>query len=302
MKLDFKIDKNKDTVLINIDNWVQNDSNIIQKYRMSGRNIPTYITKAIDVYDVNKSLKGYIRPGDTMLLTRIVADVAQYRGFKGPDGYTKYFSVPLMQVIGTFKDHKISLDNLNVLFDKVIYKKVELKSEGLLKDIEGVNNVGQVVKVGCCRFSEDWKPQPLTVKEGDYILVKDNISTEIVIDGEKYYSIEEGGIAGVFMNLELLSLDSVKFINGIVIMTPYVPPKMSKTSLLWTPNINYEDLDYSDIYCRNQFIVNYLDNNLTKIKKGDIVIIDRNVTTYLYFRNKKYFVTNGINYIEGRRT
>lgn len=301
MKLDFKIEKNENTVLIDIDKWTQNDSNKIQKYKMSGRNVSTYITTAIDVYEVNEPLKGFINPGDTILLTRIVSDVAQYRGFLGPDGHTKYFSAPIMQVIGTFKDHKISIDNLSVLFDKIIYKKIKPESTSVLSDIEGVNNLGQVIRVGECSFTENWEARPLKVKEGDIILVKDNISTEIMINGETYYSVEEGGVVGVFNDPNCLSLDNMRFMNNVVLMTVYVPPKMSKSSLLWTPNINYEDLDYSEIYCRNQFKINYLDENLTKIKKDDIVIIDRNVTTYVYFKNKKYFVTNGIDYIEGRR-
>lgn len=298
---DYKIDKHKDTVLIDPTAWVKNDSNIVQRYKLSGKDISTYITKVLDIYIDHDVAKDYISVGDTVLLTRIVSDVAQYRGFIGPDRSSKYFVTPILQVIGVFKDDKISLDNLNVLFDKVIYEKVQPKQEGLLTDSEGINNLGKVVKVGSFAVDNNWESKPLTVQIGDTILVKDNISTEIVLDGKIYYVVDESGIIGISSTGACSSLDDFKLINRVMLMTPYIPEKMSKDSLLWTPIINYEDLDYSEIYCRNQFKINYLDKNLTNIKKGDIVIIDRNVTTYVYFNKQRYFVINGTNYIEGRK-
>ena len=41
LDFDFKLDKNENCVLINPDAWVTNDSNLIQKYKMSGRNVIT---------------------------------------------------------------------------------------------------------------------------------------------------------------------------------------------------------------------------------------------------------------------
>ena len=288
LNFDFKIDKNKDCILINPNNWIVNSSNKIQKYRLSGRDVLTYITEILDVYADKGVLKGFIKPHDTVLLTRVASEVSQYKGFVGPDGDSKYYTIPIMQVIGVFENKNITLDSLNILFDKILYKKIEQETKGILKDINDNTTLGKVVKTGFCKFTNKWEKQPLTVKEGDIILVKDNISTEIVLDGETYYVVEESGIVGIFKN-DNISFDNIIFMNNIVLMNPYIPEKMSTNSLLWTPIMDYEDLDYSEIYCRNQFKIAYLDENLTKLKKGDIVIIDRNVTTYVYFNKQKLY-------------
>ena len=300
MKIDFKIERNENCVLIDSNNWLVNDSNKIQRYRISGRNILTYITEALDVYPVEEALKGYINPGDTIFLTRVASEISNNRGIKDKEADTNFFTLPIMQVIGVFKGN-VSLSSLNILFNKVLYKRVDVGTKGLIKDVGDNTTVGEVVKVGTCRFGQSWKKSPLMVKPRDLILVKDNISTEIILDGETYYAVEEEGIVGIFNDHENLSLNSMTFLNDIILMTPYIPEKMSSKSLLWTPVMNYEDLDYSEIYCRNRFKVAYLDENLTKIKKDDIVIIDRNVTTYVYFNRQKYYAINGMDYIEGRR-
>lgn len=301
LSFDFKIDKNKDCILINPDTWIANTSNKLQKYRMSGRNVITYITKVLDIYDDKECLKGFIHPQDYILLTRVASEVSQYKGFKGIDESLKYYTVPIMQVIGIFKNKDISLNSLTLLFDKILYKKIDLETKGIIKDVADNTTLGKVVKTGFCKFTNNWKKQPLTVKKDDLILVKDNISTEIILNGETYYAVEESGIVGIFNDSSDVSLDNLKFMNKIILMTPYIPEKMSKNSLLWTPVMDYEDSDYSEIYCRNQFKVIYLDESLTKLKKNDIVLIDRNVTTYVYFNKQKYFVVNGMEYIEGRR-
>lgn len=301
LDFDFKLDKNENCVLINPDAWVTNDSNLIQKYKMSGRNVITYITRALDVYAKEDCLIGAINPGDLIFMTRVASEISQYQGFLGPNKDQKYYTIPIMQVIGVFKDGNISLNSLTLLFDKILYKKIELETKGIVKDVTDNTTLGEVIKTGTCFLSNKWEKRPLKVKTGDLILVRDNISTEIVIDGDTYYAVDEGGIAGIFRDSSDISLDNLEFMNEIVLMVPYIPEKMSRNSMLWTPVMNYEDADYSEIYCRNQFRIVYLDQNLTNLKKDDIVIIDRNVTTYVYFNRQKYFVTNGTNYMEGRR-
>lgn len=301
LKFDFKIDKNKECALIDVTKWVQNDSNKIQKYRMSGRDIPTYITRLLDVYLTEDAVKGSVKKGDTVLLTSIVSDVAQYRTYEDENGVKRYFNVPVMQIIGRFKDETIDFPSLEVLFNKIVFKKYEIESSAKVLDVEDNTMIGEVLKIGTGRINEEWEESPLKVKVGDLIVVKDNVSTEIVIDGETYFVIDEENVVGIFKDSSDFSLQNVTFLNDIVLMDVYIPPKMSSSSLLWTPNINYEDLDYSEIYCRNQFIVAYTDSNLTKVKKDDIVLIDRNVTTYFTFKKHKYFVINGLKYIEGRR-
>ena len=301
LDFDFKLDKNENCILIDPDAWVTNNSNLIQKYRMSGRNVITYMTKVLDIYAKEECLKGFISSGDLVFMTRVASEVSQYRHFLGPDKSRKYYTIPIMQVIGVFQDENISLEALTLLFDKILYKKVEFESKGLVKDVSDNTTLGEVVKIGFCKFSNKWEKQPLKVKTGDLILVKDNISTEIVIEGETYFAVDESGIVGIFKDSDDVSLENLEFINETVLMKPYIPEKMSKNSILWTPVMNYEDADYSEIYCRNQFKVAYLDQNLTAIKKNDIILIDRNVTNYVYFNKQKYFVTNGMDYIEGRR-
>ena len=119
-KIDYDIERTENCILIDSESWLSNSSNVIQEYRLSGKKVLTYLTKAIDV-NLSGQFLEVIKPQDIVLISKVAAEVAQYRNHKLLDEH-KYFDIPVMQVLGKFKDNKVSLDNLTLLFNKILYK------------------------------------------------------------------------------------------------------------------------------------------------------------------------------------
>ena len=296
--IDFKVPRTKDCVVIDTKKWLQNASCPITVHRMSGRDIPTYISKVVSVNVDKPYFKGLINDGDTVLLTRVASEVAQYRTYGIEADDSRYYNTPIMQVIGIFEDNEISFSSLNLILDKVLVKKVDSSKLGKLELPESNTMIGEVVKVGWCKFDRKWNKQPLRVCVGDKVLIRDNVTTEIMLDGEKYYATEEAMVVGIFKD-EQYDLDSMEIISESVIMEPYIPTK-ALNSTLYTPLLNFEDEDVTDIYNRDLFKILAVDKSLTNLKKGDIILLDRNITNYVYLYTDKYFILSGMDYINAK--
>lgn len=295
--IDFNVPRSKDCILIDTKDWLQNSSQKLTIHRMSGRDIITYLTKALNVNAEREEFKEVISKGDTLLLTRISSEVAQYKSFGIDPKDKRYYEVPIMQVIGIFEDGVVSLDNLKVLFDKILVEKVDTSRIGFL-DIPNNAMIGRVVKTGWCRFDNDWKIHSLTVKVNDYVLIRDNVTTEITLGDKTYYASEEAMIVGIFKN-EDFSLDSLELINDSILFQEYIPERTFNSGLL-TPSLNFEDEDVTDIYNRDLFKICAVDKSLTELQKGDIIMADRNVANYVYLKTDKYFILSGMTYVEAK--
>ena len=296
--IDFKVPKTENCVIIDTKNWIKNNSQKLTVYRMSGRDFPTYISKVISINDVRDEFKGEIRKDDIILLTRVSSEVAQYRTFGIDPDDERYYNVPIMQVIGTFSEGKIDIEHLRPLFDKIIIKKVDTKKVGLLNLPDSNVIIGEVVKTGWCKFDKDWNRHELDVKVGDHVLIRDNVTTEIFLSGETYYATEESMVVGIFKNTTY-TLDNLEVISSSVLLESYIPNKVLE-SKFWTPALNYESEDVTDIYNRDLFKIVAVDKSLTKLSKGDIILVDRNITNYVYLGMDKYFILSGMDYIEAK--
>ena len=283
-KIDYNVDKTENCIQIDSGNWLSNSSNLLQEYRLSGKKVLTCITEALETHLIDEKYKGAVNKGDIVLLSRVVSEVSQYKSHELLDD-KKYYDVPILQVLGIFRNKKVSLDTLILLFDKFLYKKEDIY-EGTLQVSDKLTTVGRVLKAGSTTQN---------VKEGSLVFIKDNMSTRIVLDGEEYFVAEEPSVVCIFSD-EHKSLEGAKFINNVILMTPYVPERL--TEHLWTPDMNYEDADYTDIYKRDRFKINYLDDNLTGLQKNDIIWVNRNVTVYAFLKGTKYFLINGKDHIE----
>ena len=286
MQFDFKTNM----VLIDMNSWVENSSNLIQSYKMSGRQISTYITTVVDsniVSDKYKEDKKVLVKGTYILLTRAVSELASMRSYKIRN--KKYYNTPISHIIGYFKDNNITINTLELTSKKILVEEIEEKQESTLVSCYNKSTIGRIIKVG--RDIE-------LANIGDIILLKDNVSTPLIIEGKKYHSIEELDIVGIFKN-DKYTIQDITLINESILMVPgYEEQNMD--SLLLKPVLDYEDLDYSDIYNRDLFSVVKVDPKLTKIIEGDMIILSRDATCYVYLENKKYFIINGMNNIEGK--
>ena len=284
--VDYNVDKTENCVLIDCDNWLSNSSNSIQEYRLSGKKVLTYITKVVET-NLTEDFEVLLSKGDTILISKIASEVSQYKGHYLLDDH-KYFDVPIMQVLGVFKEGIISAETLTLLTNKILFKKESI-AEGTLKSYDSQTTVGRILKVGTNAFTRDWKKVPLNISPDDLILVKDNVSTKIILNGEEYYVTEESSVVCIFDDSK--TLENAKFINEVLLLSPYIPEKL--TDSLWTPAMDYENADYTDVYNRNRFKVDYIDSSLTGLKKGDIIWVDRNFTMYAFFKGNRYFLLNG---------
>ena len=181
-----------------------------------------------------------------------------------------------------------------MVYNKILVEKIDVKQSSLY--ISNNNMIGKIVKIGSTGFTRDLRLRKLRVKLGDTVIIKDNIATEIRLNDKVYYALEENNVVGIIGYG--FSLADVTFINESILMKPYINPNILNSSILITPDINYEDLDYSDIYNRNAFQIEYLDEDIEGLSKGDIVIVKRDFTNYVYFNQEKYFLLNGKEWIE----
>lgn len=294
MTIDFKVKRSEDCITIDTKAWITSSTIGITVHRMSGRDIPTYITKAVSVNPVTENLKGLINTGDTILLSRVASDISQYKKFAVKVGDDRYFNAPIMQILGVFNGD-ISLENLELLTDKILIEKIEAAADGIILSKDNTM-VGRVLKTGTNRFDKEWNKYPLTVKQGDVVLVRDNVTTEIMLGSKRYYVTEEPMVVGIFKG-DKYSLDSLQLLNNYIILDSYIKEQMGN---LFTPIMDYEEADYTQIYDRDLFKVLKVSNELDNIRENDILLIDRNYTNYVYLGAKRYFVLSGTEYISAR--
>ena len=83
-------------------------------------------------------------------------------------------------------------------------------------------------------------------------------------------------------------------------MKSYIATKLLNSNILISPDINYEDLDYSDIYNRDLFQIKFLDKKLNNFKKEDVILVRRDFTNYVYLNEEKYHLINGKDWIEAK--
>lgn len=290
--IDFKVPRAEDCVLIDTKRWIQNNLGGLTVHKMSGRGIPTYTAKVISVYPKKEIFKEVIKNEDTVLLTRVASEIAGYKSFEVEVGDKRYFNIPIMQVIGVFSNDKISLDSLTLLFDKILIKKIDTREVSGIILPDSNTMIGEVVKTGTCSFDKEWNKKELAVKKGDIVLVRDNVSTEVTLNDEVYFATEESMVMGIF-RAKPYTLENLEVIGENIIMESFISPNAFNTDLL-TPSLNFEEEDITDFYNRDLFKVLKVNENLTQVKKDDILLLDRNITNYVYVGLDKYFTVSGL--------
>lgn len=285
MRYDFNTSTMKDKVQISIEEWVSPEENLIEIHKISGRSYVTYITKAKFVgKEVDR-----IKSGDYVLLSKVACDIATTPTASYSIGNgNKYFNIPPEQVMGTFKDNKVTFSNLIMREKNVLFKRIVKKKNSNIFMEEKDTMLGEIVKVNVTS----------SLKVGDKVAVRDNVSTPIKFGENEYFAVEEKFIVGTLHNGE--SINDMKILNGYILMKPYISKNVLNSKVLITPDINFEDLDYSDINNRNLFKVFYADKSLNNIKEGDILLLNRDYTNYMYYENERYFVVNEEKWISGK--
>ena len=268
-------------VIINSEDWHSPEPLVLTN--LKGKIIPTNITTTVGINPAPAYRPLPFKVGDLIALSGLATRITSYLPFKLPDDPTIYSSTHLSQVIGYFVDNKVDYDNFIPIYDKVMFKPIEVKQSDFLYLSDDNLSVGVVVKTGDGGFNDDWDRVPMNFKVGDVVLVRDNVSTRVTLGQEDYYVVDDKFIMGKFESKDKLNIEDLKLCEGVHLFEEYEDDTI-EGSMLYKVPMGDED-DISQTY----------QNMLFKLVKSDevpegIYYINRIDTEYVKFKNKTYFV------------
>ena len=268
-------------VIINSEDWHSPEPLVLTN--LKGKVIPTNITTAVGINPAPAYRPLPFKVGDLIALSGLATRITSYLPFKLPDDPTIYSSTHLSQVIGYFVDNKVDYDNFIPIYDKVMFKPIEVKQSDFLYLSDDNLSVGVVVKTGDGGFNDDWDRVPMNFKLGDVVLVRDNVSTRVTLGQEDYYVVDDKFIMGKFESKDKLNIEDLKLCEGVHLFEEYEDDTIEGSTLYKVPM--GDDDDISQTY----------QNMLFKLVKSDevpegIYYINRIDTEYVKFKNKTYFV------------
>ena len=268
-------------VIINSEDWHSPEPLVLTN--LKGKIIPTNITTAVGINPAPAYRPLPFKVGDLIALSGLATRITSYLPFKLPDDPTIYSSTHLSQVIGYFVDNKVDYDNFIPIYDKVMFKPIEVKQSDFLYLSDDNLSVGVVVKTGDGGFNDDWDRVPMNFKVGDVVLVRDNVSTRVTLGQEDYYVVDDKFIMGKFESKDKLNIEDLKLCEGVHLFEEYEDDTIEGSTLYKVPM--GDDDDISQTY----------QNMLFKLVKSDevpegIYYINRIDTEYVKFKNKTYFV------------
>ena len=268
-------------VIINSEDWHSPEPLVLTN--LKGKIIPTNITTAVGINPAPAYRPLPFKVGDLIALSGLATRITSYLPFKLPDDPTIYSSTHLSQVIGYFVDNKVDYDNFIPIYDKVMFKPIEVKQSDFLYLSDDNLSVGVVVKTGDGGFNDDWDRVPMNFKVGDVVLVRDNVSTRVTLEQEDYYVVDDKFIMGKFESEDKLNIEDLKLCGGVHLFEEYEDDTIEGSTLYKVPM--GDDDDISQTY----------QNMLFKLVKSDevpegIYYINRIDTEYVKFKNKTYFV------------
>lgn len=268
-------------VIINSEDWRSPEPLVLTN--LKGKIIPTNITTAIGINPAPAYRPLPFKVGDLIALSGLATRITSYLPFKLPDDPTIYSSTHLSQVIGYFVDNKVDYDNFIPIYDKVMFKPIEVKQSDFLYLSDDNLSVGVVVKTGDGGFNDDWDRVPMNFQLGDIVLVRDNVSTRVTLGQEDYYVVDDKFIMGKFESEDKLNIEDLKLCEGVHLFEEYEDDTIEGSTLYKVPMGDEDDI--SQTY----------QNMLFKLVKSDevpegIYYINRIDTEYVKFKNKTYFV------------
>ena len=268
-------------VIINSEDWHSPEPLVLTN--LKGKIISTNITTTVGINPAPAYRPLPFKVGDLIALSGLATRITSYLPFKLPDDPTIYSSTHLSQVIGYFVDNKVDYDNFIPIYDKVMFKPIEVKQSDFLYLSDDNLSVGVVVKTGDGGFNDDWDRVPMNFKVGDVVLVRDNVSTRVTLGQEDYYVVDDKFIMGKFESKDKLNIEDLKLCEGVHLFEEYEDDTIEGSTLYKVPM--GDDDDISQTY----------QNMLFKLVKSDevpegIYYINRIDTEYVKFKNKTYFV------------
>lgn len=267
-------------VMININDWIS--TNNLLCINLKGKVLPSKITKAVKINSAPAYRPLPFKEGAVIALSAIATRIGLLRPFNIPNDPNGYANVHISQILGYFKNEVLSLDNFQLIYDKVLLEKIDIPPSNYLNINDDNISVCKVLAIGDGGFNEKWERIPMNANVGDYVLLRDNITTSITLEGKEYYVTDDKYIVGRFQGLEFDFNSLIPFKN-VNIFEAYESDTIEGSFLL-KPYYK-EDIEISETYQDNLFKLIKSDS----LSKG-IYIIDRFKTEYIKFKNRTYFI------------
>ena len=277
-------------VLINTEQWYVNDSNVIVGFNSRGGVANTFITEVLAENLTDH--EGELKAGDVILITEVATRLYGARSFSIPIDLdsTKYTDIPYAHIIGKFRK-KISFSSLHLLGDYILLKRldnVDSKEDGFCVTTKHTNSVYEVVK----------KSDKSDI-ESKYILLGDNVTTPIMLEGIQYYAASSKDVvAGFNVNAGGYTLSDIgKVYNHYMILTDTQTRFANEGDTIFKPFYDPEqDTEYySSAYDEYRYEV--LVSGQDKFKVGDILLIVPEALEYCTLNGVKYRITHNDNFI-----
>ena len=290
--------RSMDSVVINTEYWIVNPTNYIVGVDRKGRVATTYITAVLGEnveYDAFKSLN--IAEGDVVLLSKYGVNYVRTVHFTLPMSNIIYGNVHVQNIIGRFKDGLIDLNNFEVFPHQVLCKEIKIPaSKDILRTDENANTIiGEVTHCTDKRYYLHGKCKviPSDILVGDKILMIDNTSTDLMIQGEKYIHVPEHKIVGKFRRDNNYTMDNLLPLENMIVMEEYELDRIQGSRNIKAPVVDLVVEDVSEVYNRDLFRVVKAGCKIKNLQSGDIVYANRDMTEYVIIDGKKYFVLEG---------
>ena len=285
--------RSNNCVLIDAKNWLANTSNDIVGISSRGGIANNYITEVLDVNVEDTKYSNTVDSGDIVMLTAVASRLYTSRTFSIPVKMdtTEYTDIPISHIVGKFLNNTISLSSFKVLGAYVMLSILDNVDEvnGFIKTHDKTKTICKVVQVG---------PLVEDLKAGDIVLIRDNIATETMLNGQQFSIVAEDMIIGIFKDTDfskpLSNIISLR--HSFILMDEYQPEKVFEGSLISLPQYDAsQDEGLSGIYSENTYKV--ILSNTKDILPDDLVYINRAATEYITYLGKRYYVTLNSEYI-----
>ena len=286
--------RSNNCILIDAKNWLANMSNDIVGINSRGGIANNFITEVLATNISDEKYKGTIVTGDIVMMTRAASRMYTTHTFSIPVKMdcTSYTDIPVSHIVGKFENKDISLPSFKVLGQYVmleVLEDVDKNEKGFIQSTNKTTTVCKVVQVG---------PLVDDLKADDVVLIRDNISTNTMLNGKAFSIVSEDMIIGVFKErtFRVPLRDFLTLRHNFILMEEDQPEMTSQGSLLALPQYDAsQDEGLSAIYHEDTYKV--LLSNVPDILPDDLLYIDRAATSYVTVKGIRYYVALSEEYI-----
>lgn len=285
--------RSENCVLINSDNWVANNSNAIIGVDSRGGMANTCITEVLATNYSEDLVNRETVPvaGDTVWLTGVATRLYCPRSFKIPIGLdsTRYTDIPFAHIIGIFRHNLVSIATLHLLGNYVLLQRLKDvdKKDGLQITTNHTDSIYKVDKIG--------PNSAFTISGISYVLVRDNVTTPIMLDGEMYYAVSYKDILAGWADIREteFSIDTVTHVfNNYIIMADEQNEFARDGGNIYKPNYDVDlDNEYlTELYDESRFKV--IKSGNSDFPENTVVHAIREALEYCTLHGTTYYTTN----------